>query len=230
MHRKHSLFAFSLVVIVGGAMVGALLGGWWIWLHYLCKPLATVLLLWSAWRVQAPVSARYRNWVVAGLALSLLGDICLMLPVDAFLAGLGAFLLAHVCYIAAFSTDSGWRSKALFMGLFGVVAVVNLAALWPRLEPAMRLPVLVYGSVLAGMAGVAWARWRDLKGGAAVTGQRYAAARAAQGGLLFVISDSLLAWDRFGGGIAWEPLWVLASYYAAQWCIAASVDPGRRGG
>src|SRR3546814_17602619 len=46
---------------------------------------------------------------------------------------------------------------------------------------------------------------------------------AAWGGALFILSDSLLAWDRFGGGLPLSPLLVLASYYAALWCIDRSV-------
>ena len=45
----------------------------------------------------------------------------------------------------------------------------------------------------------------------------------AVGGALFVLSDSLLAWDRFGSGLPAAALLVLASYYAALWCIARSV-------
>ncbi|MEO6519950.1 MAG: lysoplasmalogenase family protein, partial [Pseudoxanthomonas sp.] len=47
---------------------------------------------------------------------------------------------------------------------------------------------------------------------------------AAIGALFFVISDTLLAWNRFGGGIHLAPLWVLGTYFVAQWYIARSVD------
>jgi hypothetical protein len=47
---------------------------------------------------------------------------------------------------------------------------------------------------------------------------------AAVGAAFFVVSDTLLAWNRFGGGIPLASLWVLATYFIAQWYIARSVD------
>jgi hypothetical protein len=49
---------------------------------------------------------------------------------------------------------------------------------------------------------------------------------AALGGVAFVASDSLLAWDKFAGGIPMPALLVLATYWFAQWCIARSVEAG----
>ena len=46
---------------------------------------------------------------------------------------------------------------------------------------------------------------------------------AAIGGLLFMLSDSLLAWNRFHSALPLTTLWVLGSYYAALWFIARSV-------
>ncbi|PSD50374.1 hypothetical protein C7E25_05325, partial [Stenotrophomonas maltophilia] len=45
----------------------------------------------------------------------------------------------------------------------------------------------------------------------------------AAGALLFVASDSLLAWDRFAGGLPLASLLVLSTYYGAQYAIARSV-------
>ena len=47
---------------------------------------------------------------------------------------------------------------------------------------------------------------------------------AAAGGLAFVLSDSLLAWDRFGGGFPLAQPLILSTYWFAQWCIARSVQ------
>jgi uncharacterized membrane protein YhhN len=41
-----------------------------------------------------------------------------------------------------------------------------------------------------------------------------------------MISDSLLAWDRFRGALPWAALYVLTTYYAALWLIARSVERG----
>lgn len=203
-----------------GAIAGALLGGPWIWLHYLCKPLATVLLLAMAARAALPVSRRYRVLVCTGLLLSLAGDVFLMLPVDLFVAGLVSFLLAHLCYIAAFAGGSSWPSRALALLAYAAVAAVNLAALLPHVPDALKPAVLAYVAVLVLMAALAGARGWSLRGSTLAK----PASIAAIGGALFVLSDSLLAWDKFGGGIPKAALFVLASYYAAQWCIAHSVE------
>lgn len=211
-----------IVVMALAAIVGAGLDGDGRWLHWLAKPLTTLLIAAIAWRAVAPQHVRYRRAVLAGMLLSCLGDIALMLPVDAFVPGLVAFLLAHLCYIAAFA--QGWRAGrglAAAAVLLAAFAALNLAGLWPHLPAALRLPVLVYVLVLAVMATLALARaWaRPAAGGAEARSARWAAA----GGVLFVASDSLLAWDRFGGGLPLAALCVLASYYAAQYCIARSV-------
>ena len=43
----------------------------------------------------------------------------------------------------------------------------------------------------------------------------------AAGGALFVLSDALLATNKFHATLPWAPLWILATYWAAQWCIAS---------
>lgn len=216
---------FAIGAAALGAIVGALLGGPWIWLHYVCKPLATLLLLWLAARAAAPLSPRYRGTILLGLGFSLLGDIFLMLPMDLFLAGLGAFLLAHLCYMSAFFAGSDARTRLTSIAAFAVFGVANLAGLLSRLESAMRVPVIAYVIALLSMAGFALARARSLRAREGAASAVAVNARlAAIGAAFFVVSDTLLAWNRFGGGIPLASLWVLATYFIAQWCIVRSVD------
>lgn len=225
MPRHDVLLTRLIAASATGAIAGALLGGPWIWLHYACKPLATVLLLLLAARAVAPVSARYRGTILLGLLFSLLGDIFLMLPVDLFLAGLGAFLLAHLCYMGAFFAGSDARTRLVSIAPFAVFGIANLAGLLPRLERAMRAPVIAYVIALLLMAGFALARARSLRAREGAASAVAASARlAAVGAAWFVVSDTLLAWNRFGGGIPLASLWVLATYFTAQWYIARSVD------
>ena len=216
--------ANALVVLAaGGAIVGALSGGPWIWLHYLCKPLATLLigaLVLRAGRVQ---SARYRAAVLAGIAFSLAGDVFLMLPQDLFVPGLVAFLLAHLCFFAAFFPGARWTVRLVAIAAYAGVGVANMVPLLPRVPSTLHVPVLAYVLVLVVMAGLAAARAWSLR---ADPGLARPALSGAVGGALFVLSDSLLAWDRFGSGLPAAALLVLASYYAALWCIARSVRTG----
>ncbi len=212
------------------AIIGASLDGDGRWLHWIAKPLTTLLIaamvlrsagLWPA--TDTPSANRpYARTILLGMAFSCMGDIFLMLPFDAFVPGLIAFLLAHLCYIIAFR--AGFRAgRALWAAgaLLAVFAGINLAGLWPLLPSDLRIPVVVYVAVLALMATLALARaWSHASTTApALPGARW----AAIGAILFVISDSVLAWDRFGGGLPAATLCVLSTYYAAQYCIARSV-------
>lgn len=219
-----------ILLAATAAIVGASLDGDGRWLHWIAKPLATVLIAAMAFRsadrwsaTDTPSAHRtYARAILLGMAFSCIGDIFLMLPFDAFVPGLIAFLLAHVCYIVAFR--AGFRSGQglLFSAaLLAVFAGINLAGLWPLLPNDLRIPVVVYVVVLALMATLALARaWTN---NAATPSAPTSARWAAIGAVLFVISDSVLAWDRFGGGLPAATLCVLSTYYAAQYCIARSV-------
>ncbi|GLQ48851.1 lysoplasmalogenase [Dyella flava] len=220
----------SVLILVAavGAVVGSLATSGaadaWHWLHWLCKPLATVLVLVMAWRAARPVSLAYRRRIVAGLVFCLLGDVLLMLPRDLFVPGLVSFLLAHVLFIAAFSSDvrfaaRGWPWLACLAYGAGMMFL-----LWPGVAAGLRIPVILYVFVLASMTGQALGRafWLHAQRDSRAFSARYAAA----GAVLFMASDSLLAWDRFHAALPWAALYILATYYAALWLIAASVDGG----
>lgn len=94
---------------------------------YLLKPLTTALILGAALSLAPASGAGYRLIVIAALALSLLGDICLMFEGDGwFTAGLGSFLLAHVGFIVAFlkgvtlALPPAWTLLPLLYGLDAV--------------------------------------------------------------------------------------------------------------
>ncbi len=197
------------VAAVAAAIIGALLG--WDWLHWIGKPLATLVLLAV---VRARGAGNYGRAIAAGLALSLVGDVLLMLPQDLFLPGLIAFFAAHVAYIRAFSLGLGiGRDRRVLIG-FGLVALAIVGLLWSGVPGAMRLPVAAYALVLALMAAQALTRVRITRDPAD--------ALAALGAVLFMTSDTLLAVNRFLGALPLSPLLVLGTYYAAQWLIARS--------
>ncbi len=217
----------GVTVAAAAAIVGAILAdpavadGWRL-LHWLCKPLATALIFLLAWHAQPALSVRYRGWILTGIACSLLGDVLLMLPQDLFVPGLVAFLCGHLCFIAAFLDDSrfgarpGWLLASLAYG------AANLCLLWGSIGAALRVPVIVYVLVLAGMGGQALGRARMFaQHGDARAGS---ARRAAIGAMLFMLSDTLLAWNRFHAAIPLSSLWVLSTYYLAMWWIARSVQ------
>jgi uncharacterized membrane protein YhhN len=187
------------------------------WQHYLCKPLATALITFIALSRALDEPRAYAVAVVAGLLCSLAGDVFLMLPADRFIAGLVSFLLAHLAYIVAFSVAPG-AGVSLRSALLLLPLLLYGAGVYRRLLPhlgTLALPVLVYMLVIVAMAWRALDLWAEVR--------MFGAFSAALGALLFVASDSLLAFNRFGGKFAAAQALVLGTYYAAQWLIALSV-------
>jgi uncharacterized membrane protein YhhN len=201
-------------VLVCACVVLALAGEYALtrWLVYVFKPLATLLILVVA---LAGTSAPplYRWLIVAGLAFSLAGDVLLMLPRDRFVAGLAAFFIAHLLYIAAFLCDGHFKLPlAVLLPLlaFGVLLLWLLEPGAGKLAPVVAL----YAGALVSMAWVAVGRWAEI--------QTEPAQYAAIGAGLFVASDAALALNRFRWPFHAAQLVVLASYFAAQWLIALS--------
>lgn len=180
---------------------------------YLFKPLTMLLIILIAARAKNPVSEFYRYAILAGLVCSLAGDIFLMLPRERFLAGLFSFLLAHLFYIAAFMFE-GAHSFGLLYGIpFLVYGAVMLRVLLPGLGNK-KAPVIIYMLVIILMAWSALNRWIQ-------TGEE-GSALAFTGALLFVISDSILALNRFKRRFPSAQLYIMSTYFMAQWLIALS--------
>ncbi len=197
-----------------GSGLGLLPAAW----VFVAKPLATLLLIALAWP-RGTDTPTLRRLVLLGLVLSLAGDVALLWPKEGFLPGLIAFLLAHLAYIAAFCTRSRFFARWSPFVVYAIVAGAVLMHLWPGVPPALRVPVLLYVLCLASMAAQAAVVWRAARG----TADEMLARSAAIGGALFVASDALLATNKFAGPLPLAPLWVLSTYWAAQFFIVGSL-------
>ncbi len=179
---------------------------------YVFKPL-TMVFIWLIAILGQATFPFYKYMIIIGLLFSLAGDVFLMLPSDRFLAGLVAFLIAHLFYIAAFLSEisalTWWPLVPLV--IYGIVIYTIVASSLGKLK----LPVLIYVVVILIMAWLAWERWSQ-------TGQS-GALLAFAGAVLFVISDTILAIDRFRGAFKLSRALNLTTYFAAQWLIASSV-------
>ena len=173
------------------------------WLNLVFKPLTTLLIIAMAWPRGRDTPA-LRRWVLAGLVLSLAGDVALMWPREGFVPGLVSFLLAHLAYLVAFTRVQRLGARRAPFVVYALVAGAVLALLWPGVPAALRMPVVLYVLALASMAAQAAVLWRAAPGDAA-------ARRLALGGALFLTSDALLASNRFAGPLPLASLWVLAS-------------------
>jgi len=187
-------------------------------LNFVFKPLATLCVIVYAWGrgdVAGP-QAVVRRWVLAGLWLSLAGDVALLWPKEGFLPGLVSFLLAHLAYLVAFTRRVRFGAAWPPFAAYALVAGGILSLLWAGVPAGLRLPVLAYVACLAAMAAQAAVLWRrgSARGGV-----------LALGGALFVVSDALLATNRFAGPLVLSNLWILTTYWVAQWCIASWLEP-----
>lgn len=194
----------------------------WRRLERMVKPTAIFALMgWLVWRAaQAGVWPPALYWFLAALAGSVAGDVLLSLPPRYFVAGLAAFLIAHLAYAVGFNADDLPPAAAWLWAL-----PVAAAAIWysGRLvrslraggQPGLVGPVAIYTAAISLMAFSALAclarpGWPPS-----------AALTAAGGALLFMLSDSLLAWDRFVRPVRQRDLAVLIPYHVGQMCLIA---------
>jgi uncharacterized membrane protein YhhN len=195
------------------------------WMNFVFKPLTTLLIIAYAWPRgrSRPVS---RRWVLAGLWLSLCGDVALMWPQQGFLPGLVSFLLAHLAYLWAFTRD-GVRlaARPLPFAFYGLLAAVILWQLWPGVPAGLRLPVLAYVLCLASMAAQAAVLGLQVDADRDDGQRRRRGVVLALGGALFLTSDALLATNKFALPLPLSGLWILATYWLAQGCIASWLEP-----
>jgi len=185
------------------------------WLNFAFKPLATLCVIaWAA--LGHSDDGLVKRWIVAGLVFSLLGDIALLWPVQGFLAGLIAFLLGHLSYLVALTRRAKFLASRPAFGAWAIVAASVLASLWAGVPADMRVPVLVYVTALSAMAAQATSVWIARRAQPDVAKWRVVAIGAA----LFVLSDAILATDKFVGGVPLPTLWNLSLYWLGQWFIA----------
>ena len=181
---------------------------------YIFKPLTTLSII-ALCLVQSPeVALLYQYVVLAGLVFSLGGDVFLMLPSDQFIKGLVSFLLAHICYIVAFSSECGFRLHLVYIVPIIGIGIIILRILLPH-TGKMTVPVILYSIVILMMLWQALERWGIARSQSATL--------AVIGAILFVVSDLILAYNRFVKPFKSARLLNLSTYYCAQWLIALSV-------
>ncbi|MFC5531157.1 lysoplasmalogenase [Cohnella yongneupensis] len=150
------------------------------------------------------------HWIIfAGLLFCMLGDGLL----GWFVVGLSMFLIGHLCYMNAFFRH--WQYSRVRAASIVPIALYGAYFGWQIVDAllqdgdnALIAPVLLYVTVIGVMA---WS--------AIMSGNRLAIA----GSLLFLASDTILSWNMFVADVAHSGIWIMTTYYAAQFLIASSV-------
>ena len=158
---------------------------------------------------------RYSRYILTGLIFSCLGDACLVWKESYFELGIGMFAVAQVCYSFAF----GWRPfNPYALTVVSALACLVYSYVSINLKGVMLYLVAAYITVIATMAWRAVARvqlfddlwtWTKLCGCA--------------GAIAFVLSDTILAFDKFVVALPYAHPLIMLTYYAAQFGIALSV-------
>ncbi|MEU1184827.1 lysoplasmalogenase [Streptomyces sp. NPDC005820] len=194
------LAAFVLATAVD---LGFLAAGWHPG-HTVAKPLLMPLL--AVWAAASGAPRLLLAAVMCGWG----GDVLLLSDADpAFLAGMACFAAGHLCYLVLFTTGARYGRPHARAGLlapaYAAVLIATLTLLWPGLPPDLRAPVAAYSTLLTAVAYTAATRLGPLAGA---------------GGVLFLLSDTLIA-----TGVADWPqpprpdLWIMLTYAAAQFLL-----------
>lgn len=182
---------------------------------YITKPLTILLLIIYAIKIIPSSSYNFQIFATLGLSLSLVGDVFLMIKnKDYFIYGLAAFLLAHLSYLTAVILDTGFQLNFLVL----LVITLGLLLFMYKIVSSAgtkKIYVLVYSLVIVLLLWQAIVRSLYIPNSTTII--------FAIGIAFFVISDSILAYNKFVKEKRNAQFYILSTYYAAQILIVLSI-------
>lgn len=194
MHAKKILVAYGIVSIIELAMAHSSV-------RYVTKPLLMILL--AAFVYASHLNSASQRILFMTLLFAWLGDVFLLIPGNNplfFQLGLASFLFMQVAYIRQFIGFGAFKwSWWLIPVLLYVLSF--LAYLYPTLPTALVGPVIVYALALGSMLYFAF---------------QLRISALTYGAVLFVLSDSLLAFAKFKFEYPWNSFAVMSTYILAQ--------------
>lgn len=156
-------------------------------------------------------------WVVGAIFFSFWGDVFLLDKTQYFVYGLASFLVAHILYIkivATFITKIDFKKIMLASMPFVVFFVIFFLFLKDNLAE-MLLPVIAYGIVISVFGAIAFLNYLQHKNKANLV--------LFLGAVLFIISDSIIAINKFYEAQEIYQFCIMATYIAAQFLICKSL-------
>ncbi|WP_417214094.1 lysoplasmalogenase [Bizionia sp.] len=201
------LFCFILIAEIQTGMSYPLL-------HYFAKPALLVSIIIFYYKQNTSITNKIKQLTFGALIFSLLGDILLMFADKSdhfFTLGLVAFLTAHILYILVFLKRRNTDKKPY---LFNVILLVYGGLLFYFLKDNlgdMLIPVIVYMLVILTMGTTAYLRKGEVP--------NVSYKLVFVGAILFMISDSLLALNKFYEPLPFSNISIMFTYAFAQLCI-----------
>ena len=187
-------------------------------LQALSKSLLMPALIGSCLAV--PWSNPSLRWtIITALLFSWMGDIALLFRanmVPAFLIGLGMFLVAHLFYIVgSVRTGVSFSSGPVSLGVTAVLiggGIFLVHLLYPSLG-SMQVPVMLYATVIIAMGIMAAMRAGH------TSGTSYNL--VLSGAVLFIISDSVIALNKFYAPFEGAGIFIMTTYLLAQYLLTS---------
>ncbi|WKK78063.2 lysoplasmalogenase [Marivirga salinae] len=188
-------------------------------LHQIAKPLLMISLLIYFWdKSDIRKNEKWVSFVTLALVFSWIGDIMLLFTFKHFMfffAGLSAFLITHIVFIIAYKKAT-YKDKLNIKWSFFPFVVLGFILLMayltlPYVDSVIQVPLVVYGIILSLMILAAWFRKGE------TTDESFQL--VVLGAALFIISDSILAINRFSHTIPFAGVAVMGTYIIAQWLI-----------
>ena len=186
------------------------------WLHFIVKPMLMPALLLLLFYTKS--LAPQKKLLMIGLFFSWLGDVFLLFEGKQalfFILGLASFLTTHIFYILYFlkirSAPVSLLKKQPW--LFVLVLAYGVALVW-QLYPYLgdlKIPVMIYATVICTMLLCSLHIFSKIN--------KKAAGFYLLGASAFVISDSLLAINKFYQSFAYAGICIMLTYGAAQYFI-----------
>lgn len=186
-------------------------------LQIITKPLLMPILLVYFWANSRRLSSP-KYLIILALVFSWFGDIFLLFEKQnprLFIFGLGSFLFAHLCYIVYFNQIRKQNGVSFSLKILPTLGVlIYVAALFILLAPNIKnlqIPVLFYALTLAAMLLSSFHAF-DFK-------KHDFGKICVAGTMIFVVSDSLLAINRFYQPFEFANILIMLTYAVAQFLI-----------
>lgn len=188
------------------------------WIHYISKPLIVGSIILFFLINSKHLKANIKMLMVLALGFSLFGDVLLLFVKQSeyfFISGLLAFLMAHIFYCILFYKNKNPNRKPHVIIIFLLLYAMPLFWLVKDGISNLLIPIILYMVVLLLMVTMAFLR----KGNVNTKSFNL----VFIGALLFMISDSLLAINKFYTVIPYEAFYIMFTYALAQLCIVLGI-------